>query len=345
MSSQSSRNLELVERYIAAVGRHLPPKQTQDILEELRGAVMERVEDRERGLARPLDRKEVGEILKSFGSPLLAASRYAGTQHLIGPAVYPYFWPAQRLVVGIVVAIAIVGSVVRGLLNDRPYSIVASALSNAWDGALLAFAIVTLIFIALDQSRAGARMEASWRPESLPPDRGSKPKTFFESVFSLAFDAVFIAWWVGWLPMIGDAWSRRDDPDLSVVMNPLAWDVVFYPVLALALVSAAIHAADIVHPSWTRIRSVVMMGIDLLGVGIFWVLANGAPLFTVTGPADAADRIAKMDSVFTSSSHVAVYGVVAAFAIALCVEGWRLLRSFRLAAYAQRPALDRDGHS
>ncbi len=106
-----------MDRYVAAVGRRLPPKTAADIMAEMREALTGKLEAQEASLGRPASRDEAAEMLKSFGSPMVVAARYSGREFLIGPELYPYFWPVARIVVGIVAAIAIVGMLVAGVVG------------------------------------------------------------------------------------------------------------------------------------------------------------------------------------------------------------------------------------
>lgn len=97
--------MDLIERYLAAIGRNLPAKQAGDITAELRDVLLSRVEDREATLGRPLTKDELEALLIDFGNPLVVAWRYRRVQHLIGPEIFPFWWQAVKIMLLIVLGI------------------------------------------------------------------------------------------------------------------------------------------------------------------------------------------------------------------------------------------------
>jgi hypothetical protein len=333
VTDQTTRNNDLIDRYVAAVGRHLSPKTAADITAELREAVVTKLEEKESALGRTADRKETAEIIKSFGSPMLAAGRYSGHQYLLGPDVFPYYWPVARIVVGIVAAVGMVGFLVQGVLSDTPLRFALQGLGAAWNGAIWSFGIVTAIFIGLDRGKAGASIEKSWRPESLPAYTQDKPKSLFESLFSLAWDVLFIAWWVGFLHIPNTLPGTPGKDGMTLDFDPAIWSAIFWLVLTMAVMSAAVHVADVIHPTWTRLRGVVSIIGTSIGLGALWIMARSPEqLFAVHGPAEAADKVAQLNQAFSVVSQVTIYGIAIGLGIAVVVEVWRLVRSFRMGA-------------
>jgi hypothetical protein len=328
---RTDKNRELIDRYVTAVARRLPQKDARDITAELREAVASRLEAREAELGRPADKAEMVALLRTFGSPMLAAARYTGRQYLIGPDLYPYYWPTARIVVGIVAAVAMVGFLVQGVLSEHPLFPVLNGLAAAWNGGLLAFGVVTVVFVVLEQTKTGPKLERAWRPEQLPRDIRDKPKSLFESLFSLAWDAIFIGWWMGLLHFPNTLPGAQG---LALDFNSAAGAAVHLPVLAIAAVQAMIHIADLIRPVWSRLRGIVASGVDIGGLGVVWALARHGPLFTVSGPEADADRIARLNEAFVAISQVVVWSLALGFAIALTMEIWRLARSFHFRAPA-----------
>jgi hypothetical protein len=261
---------------------------------------------------------------------MLAAARYTGRQYLIGPDLFPYYWPTARIVVGVVAAVAMVGFLVQGVLSSHPLLYALNGLAAAWNGGLLAFGVVTVVFIALEQAKAGPRLEQAWRPEQLPRDTRDKPKSLFESLFALAWDAIFIAWWVGLVHFPNTLPGAPGEQGVTLDLSAAAWADVHAIVLAMAAGSAAIHLADVIHPVWSRARSVAAIVVNVVGLGVAWMLGRHGQLFEVKGPAALADRIAQLNEAFGVISLLIVYGLAIGLAIALVVEVWRLARSFSL---------------
>src|SRR5579875_1893492 len=99
--------MDLVEDYLHFVALLLPRAQREDIVAELRDTILTRIEAREAELGRKLTPDETEQVLREIGHPLLVAARYReGPQHLVGPALYPYWAFAVKLALTIVAALA-----------------------------------------------------------------------------------------------------------------------------------------------------------------------------------------------------------------------------------------------
>lgn len=83
--------MELLDRYLQAVQKHLPWKRQNDILAELKANLEAQVEDKEAALGRPMNQAEAEAWIKDLGDPRRMAVRYAPQRYLIGPAIYPAY--------------------------------------------------------------------------------------------------------------------------------------------------------------------------------------------------------------------------------------------------------------
>jgi hypothetical protein len=81
--------MDLLERYLHAVGQYLPLETREDVLAELRVNLLAEMDARADAIERPLTVSETAAVLKEHGRPLLVAARYMPQRYLIGPAVFP----------------------------------------------------------------------------------------------------------------------------------------------------------------------------------------------------------------------------------------------------------------
>src|SRR5689334_16169747 len=105
--------MELLDRYLAAIKKHLPAKRRDDIAEELRANLLAEADDMQEKLGRPLRPEEEEALIKHHGHPAVVAARYSSQQYLIGPKIFPYWWLALRTAIGIA---ALVYSIVNAIL-------------------------------------------------------------------------------------------------------------------------------------------------------------------------------------------------------------------------------------
>jgi hypothetical protein len=325
---------DLVSRYLASVERHLPREGVLDVMAELREALRAKIEETEERLGRAATADEIASVLKAFGAPPVVASRYEGRMQLIGPVLYPWFWPTQRTALGITAAVYLVLVALRSLASDNPIQAMLQRVDNVIGIGLMAFAAVTLVFIAVERWGDPVNLfEKRWDPKTLPRDNIRKPRSLFESGVSLFFDVLFILVWLKFVPFPNEL-PLRDGASVSIVLSP-AWSVVYWPILALALLAAAGHVHDMVRPAWNRLRS----GISIVGYAgglvVLWVLFQGRPFVDVqprpgTSPEELERAVRLVDGVVLVSLGVTAL----AWAILLGLEVWRQVRASRLSGGA-----------
>ena len=325
---------DLVSRYLASVERHIPRDGVLDVMAELREALRAKIEEAEERLGRAASADEIAAVLKAFGAPPVVAARYVGRMQLIGPVLYPWFWPTQRTALGLVAAVFLVLTALRALGADRPIQAVLAQIDNLLGLGLMAFAAVTLVFIAVERWGDPVKLlENRWDPKSLPRDNIRKPRSLFESGVSVFFDVLFILVWLKFVPFPNEL-PLRDGASVSIVLSP-AWSVVYWPILALALLSAAGHLHDMVRPAWNRLRSGISIVCYAGGLAVLGVLFQGRPFADVqprpgTSPEELARAVDLVDGVLLVS-----LGITAAiWVIALGVEVWRRVRASRLSGGA-----------
>ena len=321
---------DLVERYLAAIERLLPEATAKDIVAELREALLGKLEAREDQLGRRATTDEVVEVLKAFGPPPVVAARYEGRMQLVGPVLYPWFWPTQRTAIGIVVAIYLVLMAIRALAADNPVQVMLQRIDNVIGLGLIMFAAVTLVFVAVERWGDPVKLfEQRWDPKSLPHETIRKPRSLFESGVSLFFDALFILVWLQLVPFPNEL-PLRDGASVSIVLSP-AWSVVYWPILALAILAAAGHIHDMVRPAWNRIRSAMSILGYAGGLVVLGLLFQGRPFVDVlprpgTGPEDLERALRLVDGTLLVSLGIA--GVI--WAVALGLEVRRQVKASRL---------------
>ena len=183
--------MNLVERYIHEVGRHLSGKDKADILVELRSSLEDALESKANKEPTEAD---VVALLKEFGTPKeVAASYYPEGQYLIGPTLYPLF----QLVAGIVLA-AVIGAQLLALglgfiFNQDVIDPVQAAMSLL-NSIPVALGMVVIVFIILQRFDVRPELlEADWDPRDLPEvDTAAEAVKPGERIFSIIMAVVLL---------------------------------------------------------------------------------------------------------------------------------------------------------
>ena len=125
--------MELLDRYLQAVKKHLPWERQDDIIAELRANLEAQLEDKEAELGRPLTREEAEEWLKEIGAPIQVAARYQRQQCLIGPAIFPtYSYVLKLVLTWATVIYAIANAVAIAASNQGGEAVLRAALRLPW---------------------------------------------------------------------------------------------------------------------------------------------------------------------------------------------------------------------
>ena len=313
--------MDLIERYLAAVGRHLPPKQAPDIEGELREELLSRQEEREAALGRPLTRQDVEALLLEFGHPLVVAARYREIRYLIGPEVYPFWLTTIRWTVIILAIVYVIVVAVAVMLGRSNLDIlrIGSQISNV--GWTIAGAI-TAVFAAFERTGKASFLR-DWKPSRLPPP-GRGRRGCVTLAVEIVMDVVFILWWLGLIRFK----SLFPYPvELSVALAPV-WAAWRWPILAYALWEIAANLLAIARPDLTRTNAGMLVGRYLYGVAILAAVFQAGHWVVVGSPILRPEVLATVQTNFDLGMRG---GIGLAFLGMLFVAG----REFRRASLAQ----------
>lgn len=160
--------MNLLNRYLQAVGQCLPKARREDIIAELRANILSQMEDREEDLGRPLTDTEITSMLQHHGNPMIVAGRYREANlglafgiQLIGPELFPFY----RMILGLNFAITLlIFAVVMPIVAHSTHQSIA--LPRILMPLAGQFWAVTLIFILIDRGKD--HVLNRWDPGKLP---------------------------------------------------------------------------------------------------------------------------------------------------------------------------------
>jgi len=273
--------MELIDRYVHEVGRHLPAGLRGDVEAELRSLLEDSLQERARETGRPADEAMATEVVRSFGKPRDAATRYAPEpQYLIGPRLYPIYMRVVKIMFPALAAITLV-LMVLGVFRepDRPASlaIVIKATGGFLASALYNLGLLTLIFALVERAQR-RQAEAAWDPSKLPPVVDRDRISYFGRIFALYAIAAlailfnFFPEWIGIL-LINDEGVRVIrllEPEFSRYLPLInAWWAVAF----------VLNVLVVREGRWTRRTRWVEFGLSLAHAGILGTIVLGPPVF------------------------------------------------------------------
>jgi hypothetical protein len=287
--------MELVERYLQAVKFWLPRDKQDDIIAELREDMRSEIEEKEAALGHPLDKGELEALLKRRGPPVVVAGRYLPQRHLIGPVWFPIYWLVLRLAMTFFIVPWLVVWLIL-VLNSPAYRAahpglaIFGTLSTLWTTIWVQFAIITIIFAALDRYQTRPFI-VQWKPSQLAPlkkrtDRVSR----VESTFGLAFSAMFLYWL---LSAPAFPWMVFGPAAGLVQFNP-ALRVFYLPIVLLILVGTAQQVLNLFRPEWIWLPPVTRLATSIGGMVLLKFISEVYPYVILSAPAANVARYGKV---------------------------------------------------
>jgi hypothetical protein len=326
--------MDLLDRYLAAVAALLPKDQREDIVAELRDTLLNRMEEKEAELGRPLTAKEREAVLKAFGHPIAVAGRFGTTRTLIGPELYPFYMfgvKALLVVAAVVSAIpAIIGAVT---VPGHSAGAFSQFLSSFLSAGFTMIGVATVIAACIERGWIPLGGLTDWRVADLPRLDSLGPKKRglfykgpiqrrFEALLEVILTTLFIVWWTVVVPA---PWAHPI-ANRDVILHPAPiWTTLYWPMLAWAGVQLVSSLVGLLRPGWMRSRAALEAVCAAAGLAVAVVLWRAGRLVVVSiqdSGADAAGLQAALDLSF----HLTATIMIVIFAFRILGELWRLAR-------------------
>ncbi len=251
--------MDLVERYIYAVVKHLPKKSRIEVTNELRA----NIEDM---LPPSASKAEVKEILIQLGKPEEMAKAYHNDhQYLIGPAYYYSFLTTVKLVVMIVAGIAAVGKIIAIILTTDGAFTPATIFINLFEiiGAVvssgfISAAIVATVYMIIEkivhyEAQQGKKQDPVWNPDLLPKVPAQQiPK--HEPIVSIVFTLIF-AFFILFTPRLTDLYSTAEP--IPTIFNADRYHIYLPFLLLYIAFYLAFNVIKLVKGAWDNQLAIV----------------------------------------------------------------------------------------
>jgi hypothetical protein len=282
--------MELLDRYLQAVKKHLPWKRQDDIIAELRANLESQLDEKEAELGRPLTPAEAEAWLKGIGSPLHVAARYQPQQYLIGPVLFPIYWFVMRIAAVWSMAIYAIVSVIEIAVHVSGHSATAEATAQALAESIIEALVrapftlmnvaawITLIFAAIefavarDIIKLPAGAQPDWNPRDLPPVEadpatGRAPRSYTQAVAEVVFGFILLAWLllVPWHPFLLLGPGVYAVRSLPYALAPVWW-TFFWWIVALNAIQLAWRCFDLLRDRYQGSRLAQHLVVKFFGL-------------------------------------------------------------------------------
>lgn len=293
--------MEILERYLYAVGRWLPRKQKKDIQAELESSIYDTLEAIY-GKKDEYTEEEVSEVIKEFGSPWKVAAGYNGlSDKLIGPELLPFYYWLTAIISG-AVALGLFVSYIVGLFRpDMNFGIFALEFLKLVSSLVVAVATVigfsTIVFALIEKNVPGYRVKPlivgrsdekktnanirAWSPRDLPPVPKEKQRIpRWEPIVGICFAIVAIVFFNFFRDKLGIYYTPSWDSEWLFIPF-LSEDAMkaFLPFWNLAWgVSIVFGILQLTKGRWTLSLRLLDIAKSFLDVTILAIMIKGPEL-------------------------------------------------------------------
>jgi hypothetical protein len=321
--------MDLLERYLQAVGQHLSPETRDDTLAELRVNLLAEMDARAEEMERPLTESEVAAVLQAHGRPILVAARYLPQRYLIGPAVFPIYLFTLRRAAPFVVLAYLLARASTIIFSENAGGLaanIARGFVQLIPVLLLFWGVVTMTFAILEFAHRQVGKSTSWDawdPSNLPPlTRPKKEK----SLASRIADLMVHCGWMLYVFAIPRHPFLVIGPGVLVLKKLSAgfapvWHLFYVALVILLLAQLAIKITALSRRADRWIAPLELLT-NLFGVVTIGVLASTRVYFVATNPAADLRALAGLNYWMNASFRI----VMVLLVLNLLVELWRVLR-------------------
>ncbi|HEX2991790.1 MAG TPA: hypothetical protein VHO49_13995 [Anaerolineales bacterium] len=280
--------MNLINKYVAEVGKYLPRRNRADIEAEIRSTLEDMLDEQKQATGQA-DEATVIQMLKEYGTPRKVAESYGARQYLIGPRLYPTFILVTQIAISVLLVIMLVGL---GLgLADSDLSgpgfllTVGESLMNLLGSLIAVFGNIVLVFAILERTLPAEELEKEtdeWDPAELASEPDPDRVKFGDQIATILFTAAFLIILNLYPNIIGFGFFQNDE---WVFVSPILSDAFFsyLPYInilgVLEIVLSIILLRQGLWQTWTRITRAAL---ELGNIALAVAMLRGSSLVNLT---------------------------------------------------------------
>ena len=301
--------MNLIDRYVSEVGKHLPlVKGRKDIEKELHSTLEDMLEDRAQKAGRAADEAMEIELLKEYGAPEKVAETYNPQPYLIGPRMYPFFLMVLKIVTAVITIVLLVLTGVK-IATMSPMAglefaeAIGDGLAGIVSAVIAAFGNIVLVFAILERFVPAAEFkmddeQKEWDPASLKKEPEPDEVKVWEPILAIVFTFIALSifnynpQWIGIYTVSGDKWS----------VIPVLTEAFFrwLPWINIGWIAEIVLNGILLRTGrWNMPTRVFSIGIKIFQIIIGFFLLTGPSILAVTPKSLLASGIFDADAAQT----------------------------------------------
>ncbi|MCI0552648.1 MAG: hypothetical protein L0287_16985 [Anaerolineae bacterium] len=278
--------MNLIDKYIAEVGKHLPRKQRADIEAEIRSTLEDMLEERKQANGEVSEEQMIA-LLKEYGAPREVAESYTGPRYLIGPRVFPIFEMVTKIVVAVLLGLALV-KLGLSLANSSLVGIeflekIGGSILELFGGLITAFGNIVLVFAILERVLPAKEFdeEEEWNPAELASEPDPDQVSIGEQIWGILFMAGFLV--IFNLYANPDAWYIRENDWNFLSLRFTDAFLSYLPwINILAILEIALSLYMIRQGLWNATTRIINIALQLAWIVLSVLMLKGPDLIEST---------------------------------------------------------------
>ena len=318
--------MNLIDKYVAEVGKQLPRKNRADIEAEIRSTLEDMLEEQTQG-AGPADEATVMGVLKEYGAPGKVAAKYKLHQFLIGPRLYTIFEKVLRIVLAVVFGASLIGlgtSLAQtGLTGPEFVAAIGKWIGGLFTGLIAGFGNIVLVFALIERTRAADEFEkevSEWDPKELQREQDPDEVDKADHVATIIFSTLALAVFNLYPNLLSVRFYSAGASVTIPILTPVFFS--FLPWINLMAVLQIIFSSFMLRQKywqpWARILDILL---HLAGMALAVIILRTPGITNITpeslasmGIVDAADELAKL---YNALPDLLILIIVVATAVAV----------------------------
>jgi len=278
--------MKLLNLYLEDLRTHLPAKNREDILKEIRSTLMDMIEDQNPGQSP--DEEMVKAVLEAFGAPRKVAQQYIERNYLIGPRMFPMYLQVLKIVLIVVACLNVLGVVISLVkqtgIDPSVFEAGFEIIGGLFSSLFTAFGIVTLSFAGIEWTTPEEFKDAltqEWSPDDLLKEKVQDQIKISGLALEITLSLVFIALLNFFLDRIGIYYLSEAGWVSTPILNENFLRYIPW-ITAYAILDIGLNLYLIRKGCWDKVAAITKVLINAFKIAVTYAILKGPAIITIS---------------------------------------------------------------